>query len=159
MGNKRRVFTVGHGNRSWEDFWAVLQGAGVQQVVDVRRYPRSRRWPHFNREALAAALARQGVGYHWLGEALGGYAQPPYPAYMQTEAFARGLAHLEALAARQPTAVLCAERDWRRCHRRFIADALCARGWQVVHLLKAQRHEPHPCPLTDLGLRPTDRAP
>ena len=142
-----RIYTVGHSNRSLAALVDLLQRAGVQVVADVRRRPRSRRWPWFDRAALEAALPAHGLAYHWLGDDLGGYTDPPYPAYTRTPAFARGLARLEALAAAHPTALLCAERDWRRCHRRFIADALCARGWEVVHLLDPVRNEPHPCRL------------
>ncbi len=142
-----RVFTVGHSNRSLAALVELLQQAGVQVVADVRRWPRSRRWPWFDQAALEAELPRHGLAYRWLGDALGGYTDPPYPDYMHTPDFARGLARLEALAQGQPTAILCAERDWRHCHRRFIADALCARGWQVVHLLAPGHAENHPCPL------------
>ncbi len=147
MNASARIFTVGHSNRSPDALVALLRAAGVQAVADVRRFPRSRRWPWFDRAALEAALPAQGLAYRWLGDALGGYARPPYPAYVHTPAFAQGLARLEALARAAPLAVLCAERDWRHCHRRFIADALCRRGWAVVHLLDPDHREPHPCPL------------
>ncbi len=139
-----RVVTLGHGNRSWDAFLALLRAARVEHVVDVRRYPYSRRWPWFRKAALAQGLAAAGVGYTWLGETLGGYSDPPYPAYTRTEAFRQGLARLEALASEHAVAILCAEKDWRRCHRRFIAEALCRRGWQVEHWLDPQHHEPHP---------------
>jgi len=141
------VFTVGHGNRSLEALIALLREAGVRGVVDVRRFPGSRRWPWFRKASLQAALEAAGLRYEWLGETLGGYTQPPYPEYMETEAFREGLARLEALARERPVALLCAEKDWRRCHRRFIAQALTARGWKVVHLLEPGRRERHPTTL------------
>ncbi len=147
------VFTVGHSNRSLEDLIALLREAGVQMVVDVRRFPGSRRWPWFRKEDLKAGLEAEGIRYVWLGGTLGGYTRPPYPEYMTTPAFRQGLEALEQLAREAPVAILCAEKDWRRCHRRFIAQALAARGWQVVHLLAPGVQEVHPSGL------PLDRAP
>ncbi len=150
------VFTVGHSNRSLQDLIVLLREAGVQMVVDVRRFPGSRRWPWFRKEALKAGLEAAGMGYAWLGQTLGGRTQPPYPDYMATAAFQQGLAQLASLAREAPVAILCAERDWRRCHRRFIAQALVARGWQVVHLLDFGVNEVHApgLPLEGEGPRP-----
>ncbi len=137
------VFTVGHSNRSLQDLIVLLRVAGVQMVVDVRRFPGSRRWPWFRQDALKVGLEVEGIHYVWLGETLGGYTRPPYPEYMATPAFRQGLEALEQLARKEAVAILCAERDWRRCHRRFIAQALVARGWQVVHLLDFGVNEVH----------------
>jgi uncharacterized protein (DUF488 family) len=118
-------------------------------VADVRRFPGSRRNPQFGAEALAAALAEAGVGYERFGEELGGRrserAGSPndgwrvagfraYADHTASEPFRRGLARLEELARARRTAVMCAEADWRRCHRRLIADALLAGGWRVRHI-------------------------
>ncbi|MBX5466151.1 MAG: DUF488 domain-containing protein [Firmicutes bacterium] len=144
------VYTVGHGSQSCEAFLAGLKSAGVGTVVDVRRFPASRRHPHFSADALDAVLARAGIRYRWLRE-LGGRrrdeAPDPatvagwavagfrhYAAYMQTPEFWAALSVLEAWAAQDPVAVLCSERLWWRCHRRLIADALVVRGWTVIHL-------------------------
>lgn len=138
------IYTLGHSNRSWEEFLCLVRAMGIRQVVDVRRFPVSRRFPWFSRDALASALEAAGIRYAWLGAQLGGRTQPPYPDYMHTAAFEAGLGELETRASALPMALLCAEKDWRRCHRRFIADALTARGWQVMHLLEPDRAEPHP---------------
>jgi len=150
------VFTVGHSNRSLEALIALLREAGVQTVVDVRRFPGSRRWPWFRQDALKAGLEVEGIRYVWLGETLGGYTRPPYPEYMATPAFRQGLEALEQLAREGAVAILCAEKDWRRCHRRFIAQALVTRGWQVVHLLDFGVNEVHApgLPLEGEGPRP-----
>ncbi len=113
----------------------LLRAAGVAQVADIRRRPRSARHPHFDADTLRVALPEAGVGYHRLGDTLGGHRAEGYEAYMRTESFAHGLAALEDLAGRRPTAFLCAERDPWSCHRRFVARALEERGWRVVHLL------------------------
>ena len=144
----RRAFTIGHSTHAIDAFVALLRGAGVHAVADVRRFPGSRRNPQFAREALADGLAAHGIGYVHL-EALGGrrsvVAGSPnegwenaafrgYADHMASAAFAVGLAELETLAATEPTAVMCAEALWWQCHRRLVADALLARGWGVDHI-------------------------
>jgi uncharacterized protein (DUF488 family) len=142
------VYTLGHSTRSAEEFQALLAKHDVRGIADVRRYPASRRHPHFAREALAAALAERGVAYAWL-PALGGrrsprpdsphvaWREPAFRAYadhMESEEFRAGLDELLALARVRPTAVLCAEAVPWRCHRQLIADALVARGITVLHV-------------------------
>jgi uncharacterized protein (DUF488 family) len=143
-----RAYTAGHSTHSLGDFAALLRGAGVRGVADVRAHPGSRRMPHFGREPLAAGLAAEGIAYAHL-PALGGRRRPRpdspngaweveafrgYADHMAGEEFAAGLVELERLAAQRPTAVVCAEAVWWRCHRRLVADALTARGWEVVHV-------------------------
>ena len=144
----RRVFTIGHSTHALEAFVALLGRHGVKRVADVRRFPGSRRNPQFAREALAGGLAADGIGYAHI-EALGGRrsvapgspnegwenaAFRGYADHMASAAFAAGLAELEALAAAEPTAVMCAEALWWQCHRRLVSDALVARGWAVDHI-------------------------
>jgi uncharacterized protein (DUF488 family) len=153
-----QIFTIGHGARAFGDFVATLRSTGVECVIDVRRFPGSRRHPQFGREKLSDALARSGLAYAWL-PALGGRRaagdQPsPNPAwqvdafrhyadYMDSPAFAAGLAELLALATRHPSAVMCAETHPSQCHRRLIADKLVALGHGVVHLISPSASEPH----------------
>ena len=142
------MFTVGHSTHSLDGLAALLARHGVERVVDVRRTPRSRRHPQFERDSLAAELPRRGVDYRHL-PALGGRrrARPDspnggweheafrgYADHALTEEFAAGLADLCALARERPTAVMCAEALWWRCHRRLIADRLTALGWAVCHI-------------------------
>ncbi|MEK7338007.1 MAG: DUF488 domain-containing protein [candidate division NC10 bacterium] len=134
-----RIYTVGSSTRTAAEFLGTLAAFGVRTVADVRRFPVSRRCPHFTREALAGTLRGAGTAYSWLGDDLGGYRSGGYGAYRQTVTFARGLCRLEALAASSPTAILCAERLPWRCHRRFIATALRHRGWELIHILEPDR--------------------
>lgn len=135
----KKVFTLGTSTRTREDFLDVLAAWGIRRVCDVRAFPVSRRYPHFSREALSSFLEENGLEYRWMGDLLGGYRKGGYRAYMETAEFRRGLEELEREAAQVPTAVVCAELLPWKCHRRFIAEALEARGWEVVHVLDARR--------------------
>jgi uncharacterized protein (DUF488 family) len=154
----RTLFTIGHSTQSLADFVGLLRDAGVELVVDVRRFPGSRRHPQFGRERLAAGLAEAGIGYRheealggrrraredsantaWRNDQLRGYAD-----HMASEEFRSALARLLELAGEPPTAVMCAEAYWRHCHRQLLADAVAAAGWEVVHLLPGGRREVHP---------------
>jgi uncharacterized protein (DUF488 family) len=152
------ILTVGHSNHEEDEFVGLLRGAGVELIADVRRYPGSRRQPHFERTALAAILLEAGIEYRWLGEALGGRRKPApdspntaweseqfrgYADHMTRAEFAEGIASLEEAAREKRTAVMCAEAFWVRCHRRLIADAMLARGWRVLHLGSSGRLEEH----------------
>lgn len=139
----RRIYTVGHSNRTPEELLEVLAPAGIHTLVDVRRYPSSRRHPHFNRSEFRGFLLRHGIIYHHLGQQLGGMLDGSYESYMATGPFHRGLHLLEELADSSITTILCAEREPRDCHRAHIADALQDRGWRVIHLLGPGEHREH----------------
>ena len=166
------VYTVGHGTRSIEELIEVLSEAGVTLLVDVRRFPGSRRHPHFAREALEVSLPDAGIRYDWRGEALGGrrsrkeIAGPTrhpawkndgfrnYADYMDTDEFRAALEALERDADDRTLAVMCAETLWWRCHRRLISDALVVDGVDVVHLIapgQSQPHKLHPALRVDDG--------
>jgi uncharacterized protein (DUF488 family) len=152
------IFTVGHSNRSLEEFAAILQDTGIKLVADVRTVPRSRANPQFNGDILPSSLEAFGIGYQRFAE-LGGLRGrskdvPPevngswrnasfhnYADYAMSDSFADGLDRLIAAADTQPTAVMCAEAVWWRCHRRIIADYLIARGRTVLHLMGNGRVE------------------
>ncbi|MQA75643.1 MAG: DUF488 family protein [Solirubrobacterales bacterium] len=160
MDAPREILTVGHSTHSIDDFLALLGGADVEAIADVRRYPGSRRNPQFGAAALAASLREGEIGYEPFGDELGrrrrsagaessrnaAWRNESFRAYadhMADEEFAAAVARLERLAGERRTAVMCAEADWRRCHRQLIADAFRARGWRVVHLLSGGRREEH----------------
>jgi uncharacterized protein (DUF488 family) len=152
------VWTIGHSTRPLDEFLELLAENRIEAVADVRRYPGSRRWPHFAREPLATALESQGVLYEWFPE-LGGRRTPKadsrntawrspafrgYADYMETEPFADGLDRLVSLASALRTAVLCAELLWWRCHRALIADVLRWLGFEVTHILGPGKTVTHP---------------
>jgi uncharacterized protein (DUF488 family) len=131
-----KIFTIGHGGLALKEFLRRLQARGIAMLVDVRRFPVSKRHPHFSRAALAGALKQCEINYRWLGEKLGGYRNDGYETYAATDAFRNGSAELLRLAQRQPTAFMCAELDYRACHRRFIAAFLQQQGVEVWHIDK-----------------------
>lgn len=171
----RTVYTIGHSTRTIEQLVALLEENGVELVVDVRRFPGSRRHPQFGGEALAASLAGAGIGYAH-AEALGGRrasdaaqaARSPntawrhaafraYADYMATPPFQHALERLMELAAERTAAILCAEAVPWRCHRRLITDALLARGVPVADITGPGRASPavlspHAVVLPDGGL-------
>jgi len=151
------VYTVGHSTRTLDEFLDLLVQHGIAGIADVRRYPASRRHPHFAREALSRALAERGIAYDWLPE-LGGRrssrADSPHVAWrnaafrayadhMDGDEFRLGLDRLLSLATARSTAVLCAEAVPWRCHRQLFADALVARGIAVLHVTGAGAPSPH----------------
>jgi uncharacterized protein (DUF488 family) len=158
------ILTVGHSTHQPDAFLDLLRGARVEALGDVRRYPGSRRMPWFGESELRAALEGAGITYLHLPE-LGGRRQPApgspnggwqvgqfqgYADHMDSAEFAEGLERLEALARERRAAVMCAEAQWRRCHRRLLADVLVARGWTVLHLDVRGKSEPHA--LTDFAV-------
>ena len=150
-----RVFTIGHGTRTADELVQTLARADVQTLVDVRRFPGSRRHPQFNQGALAETLAGAGLAYRHAVELGGRRSGEPgeerfgcigqaafrsYAARMGTDEWQRSLA--EALGEPAPC-FMCAETLWTRCHRRFIAELLAARGHEVLHLVGPHEFEPH----------------
>jgi uncharacterized protein (DUF488 family) len=145
----RLVHTIGHSTRSIDELIHLLADHAVLRVVDVRRWPASRRFPHFRREALDGSLRSAGIDYVWR-EDLGGYRDPSpespntgwraaafraYADFMLTPEFERAIGDVERVAAERRLAVMCAEAVPWRCHRQLLADAFTVRGWPVRHIL------------------------
>jgi uncharacterized protein (DUF488 family) len=154
------LWTVGHSNHPLEKFLGILRSHGVRQVLDVRRFPTSRKWPHFDAAALTASLGVAGIGYlslpelggrrpsrpdsphtAWRNEAFRGYAD-----FMETPEFAEAFERAAGLAREDPSAILCAEAVPWRCHRALLADAFLARGWSVEDILSESESRPHRLP-------------
>ncbi len=151
------VHTIGHSTREFPEFLGLLESQGIRHVVDVRRYPASRRHPQYARALLEQALAAAGIAYTHEQD-LGGRRQPRpdspntgwrsesfrgYADYMDTDAFQAALGRLIAHAKQSRAAVMCAEAVPWRCHRQLIADALVARGHEVGHILSPERVDAH----------------
>ena len=151
------VYSIGHGVASAEDFIRTLTDASVRLVADIRSAPGSRRNPQFGQGALRDALAAAGIEYAHL-PGLGGRREPRpdslhtglraaafrgYADHMATDEFRTDLARLEKFARLVPTAFMCAETLWWKCHRRLLADRMTADGWTVVQLRVGGPAEPH----------------
>ncbi|MDD5574713.1 MAG: DUF488 domain-containing protein [Candidatus Omnitrophica bacterium] len=152
-----KIFTIGHGTRSLEEFGRILQAFGVRKLVDVRTVPRSRHNPQFNKDTLPGVLKSFKISYLHM-PTLGGLRRPEkdsingawrnasfrgFADYMQTKGFSRALGRLIGLAKGRTVAFMCAESVPWRCHRSLIADALAARGWDVEHIYSAAGAKPH----------------
>jgi uncharacterized protein (DUF488 family) len=160
------VRTVGHGTLAADAFVSLLDGADVARVVDVRSFPGSRHNPQFGREEMERWVPQCGLGYAWIRE-LGGRRRPSagskhaalrneafraYADYMETEPFQTGVDELLAGSVKAPTAVMCSETLWWRCHRRLLADYLVlVRGVEVAHVMHNGRLTPH-APTTGVRL-------
>jgi uncharacterized protein (DUF488 family) len=162
------IWTIGHSNRELNNFLALLAAEHIESLADVRRFPGSRRHPHFNREALSAILQNVGVTYtHFpaLGgrRTVAGVSDPgrnkttknspwqvadyaDYADYMLTDDFKAAFHELQTLAAHSRTAIMCAEALPWRCHRRLIADQFIAQAWQVLDIIGPNNTKPHELP-------------
>ncbi len=151
------LWTIGHSTRAIRDFLHILQAHEIRCLVDVRRFPYSRRHPQFNTDALQGSLIGARIQYHAL-PALGGRrtAKPDsinqgwrnagfrgYADYMGTDQFWSGVDELMKLAGASPTVIMCAESLPWRCHRSLIADAMISRGWTVHHIMTATKIDRH----------------
>ncbi len=152
------IWTVGHSNQSIGGFLALLGAHDIQAVVDVRRYPVSRRYPHFEMDSLRDSLRPCGIEYRHFPE-LGGRRNPRpdsintnwkdaafrgYADYMETVEFRDAIERLMSLAASKRTAAMCAEALWSECHRSVLADHLKASGVAVYHILSTGEIQAHP---------------
>jgi uncharacterized protein (DUF488 family) len=154
-----RIWTIGHSTRTIDEFISLLKENEIKLLADVRAWPGSKRYPQFNKEALAESLNAHGIRYEHFLE-LGGRRKPnpdsrntawsntsfrAYADYMETEQCQKGVERLVGLAREAgPAAIMCAEAVWWRCHRSLISDYLKARGVEVMHILGANKVEPHP---------------
>ena len=152
------VYTIGHSTRELSELVSALKAHGIKTLVDIRAFPMSRRLPHFNREFLEKALPELEISYVWM-PALGGRRKKQtkespntglrndsfrnYADYMLTSEFQNGIEELLRLAASEPTAIMCAERVYFRCHRMLVSDFLIAHGHEVLHIDDEKPPRPH----------------
>ncbi len=155
MENRTRktlqIYTVGHSSLSFEQFVSLLKEFGIRLVADIRRYPSSQKFPHFNRLLLNDLLAAEDIDYLWL-EALGGHRHTGknnqslnvglkspgfrnYADYMATDEFRRAVQELLSAAEALCTVVMCAEKLYWKCHRRLLSDYLLTQGVEVIHII------------------------
>lgn len=154
----QRIWTIGHSNSSAGEFIAALRAHGIAAVADVRRFPGSRKHPQFGGPALARSLSSHGIDYVWIAKLGGRRRDAPgalqlgwrntsfrsYAAFTWSEEFAEGLSELTAIALAVPTAMMCSELLWWRCHRALVSDALRFLGFDVLHILREGAAKDHP---------------
>ena len=160
VSNKKQklIWTIGHSTRTIEHFVSMLRSFQIEIVADIRSFPGSKRYPHFNKEALEISLPDNGIGYlpikklggrrpvnanskntAWKHPAFRGYAD-----YMKTDDFEQGVQQLEELASNKRTAYMCSEAVWWRCHRSLVSDYLKLNGWMVYHIMEIGKAAEHP---------------
>lgn len=152
------IFTIGHSTHTFDKFAEMLKSFDIKLLADIRLFPGSRRYPHFNKETLEAALKKHTIRYKhfpdlggrrkpvkdskntaWRVEAFRGYAD-----YMETPSFTNAIDALENLALVKRTAYMCSEAVWWSCHRALVSDYLKSRNWKVMHITNTAKAEEHP---------------
>jgi uncharacterized protein (DUF488 family) len=141
-----------------EAFLDMLQSFKIELLADIRNFPGSKRFPHFNSESLARSLAQSGISYHHYKD-LGGRRKPlkdsknmgwrlaafrGYADYMETSEFQMALHELQTVAEKSITAYMCSEAVWWSCHRSLVSDQLKNKGWKVLHIMKVGKADEHP---------------
>lgn len=155
---QKTIWTIGHSTHPMDEFVAMLNSFDICLLADIRRFPGSKKYPHFNKETLSTALPAHGIAYRHLEE-LGGRrkARPDsentalrhpafrgYADYMETDEFKTAVGALEELALEQRSVMMCSEAVWWRCHRSLVSDYLKVRGWNVMHIMSVGRSTEHP---------------
>jgi uncharacterized protein (DUF488 family) len=137
------IYTIGHGNRNIEEFIKILKYYDIELVVDVRRFPTSKKFPWFSINELSERLMKENINYVWLGEELGGYRKEGYENYIKSEKFKEGINKIEELSKSKILAIMCSEKLWFKCHRRFIANILVEKGYEVIHIFDEKKKQKH----------------
>ncbi|MCX7765341.1 MAG: DUF488 domain-containing protein [Candidatus Sumerlaeia bacterium] len=132
-----------HSSRSLDKLIELLQNYQITLLIDIRRFPGSNKFPHFNRETLKTALSATRIDYIWMGKELGGFRSGGYENYMLKSEFQQAVEQLIALAKTNRVAIMCAEALWFRCHRRFVADYLVRQNVNVIHIFDERHCIPH----------------
>jgi uncharacterized protein (DUF488 family) len=154
----KTLYSIGHSTRTFDELVSALRAHGIETLVDIRAFPKSRRLPHFNREALDVELPKRGIRYVWM-KALGGYRKSTrkdspntglrnasfrnYADYMLSEEFGQAMDALLKIAEKSRTAYMCAERVYFHCHRMLVSDWLVAHGHEVLHIDAEKQARPH----------------
>ena len=152
------IFTVGHSTHTQEEFLKLLTDAGIEQLVDVRAFPGSRKFPHFHQDQMRNWLPEHGIAYRHCAH-LGGRRRKSkdidkevndgwqnqsfhnYADYTLTEEFQAAIAQLQLEAKKRRIAICCSERHPARCHRLLISNWLATHGWQVKHIIDGPKQQ------------------
>ena len=129
-----KLYTMGYGNRKFEDFISLLKIHNIEIVVDVRRFPKSK-YPEYVKESLERELPRLGIRYVFMGDTLGGFRRG-YQEYTKTKTYRKGIKGLLKLAEKGNVVIICLERSPKGCHRRYISQTLKGLDVRVLHIIK-----------------------
>ena len=154
----KTIWTIGHSTRPFEEFAAMLHSFKIEELVDIRSFPGSRKFPQYNKEILQIFLPENKIQYIHLKELGGRRKSSPdskntvwrhaafrgYADYMETNDFKTGIKKLEKIALKQRTVYMCSEAVWWRCHRSMVSDYLKVNGWKVMHIMGIGKEEEHP---------------
>lgn len=156
--HQKNIWTIGHSTHTLDEFMDMLKSFQIELIADIRSFPGSKRYPHFNKEALAVSLPQNGLEYIHLRE-LGGRRKTTidsrntgwrlaafrgYADYMETDKFNKAIKELEYLADKKRVAFMCAEAVWWHCHRSLVSDYFKHQGWTVIHIMAIGKGEEHP---------------
>lgn len=156
--SEKLIWTVGHSTHALDEFVDMVRSFTIELIVDIRNYPGSRRYPHFNKESLEKHLPLKGINYIHIRE-LGGRRKPlkdsvnttwknsafrGYADFMDSEEFKYGIQTLQATASMKRTAYMCSEAVWWSCHRSLVSDFLKINGWKVMHIMGISKQQEHP---------------
>ena len=158
MSDKKIIWTIGHSTRTFDEFASMLAAFQIHHVIDIRRFPGSKRFPQFNKESLNLALSRLAIQYTHM-EALGGRRNPRpdslntswrvkgfrgYADYMETDEFKTAIIKLEKPAILERCVIMCTEAVWWSCHRSLVSDYLKVNDWEVQHIMTKEKAQEHP---------------
>ncbi|MFH8086862.1 MAG: DUF488 domain-containing protein [Candidatus Aenigmatarchaeota archaeon] len=137
-----KIYTLGHSTRSLEEFLEILKNFEIELVIDVRRFPSSKKFPWFNKENLEKELAKEKIKYLHFPE-LGGYRKEGYENFSKSKEFSEAIKKLLEIVDNKTAAILCAELLWWRCHRRYIANTLAELGYTIIHIFGKEKTQEH----------------
>lgn len=137
-----KIYTIGHSTRSLDEFIDILKHYDIELVIDVRKFPTSKKFPWFGKDALSKSLSENGIEYLHYPD-LGGFRKGGYAAFAETEDFQKALDKLVEPIDNKITAIMCAEMLWFRCHRRYVAERLVKMGHEVVHIYNKDKTDVH----------------
>lgn len=138
-----KIYTIGHSNLPIEQLIKTLKKYEIGLLIDVRRFPSSRKYPWYNKETLKEKLEINKIKYLWLGENLGGYRKEGYIEYMKTKKYKQGIKELMNISKKYITAIMCSEKLWFKCHRRYISDTLTKKNITIIHIINGKRETIH----------------
>lgn len=156
--HQKNIWTIGHSTHSFDEFILMLKSFQIEVVADIRSYPGSKRFPHFNKDSLEVSLPENKIDYVHMND-LGGRRRTTvdshntawrlpafrgYADYMETDSFKIAIEELEILGVKKRVAYMCAEAVWWSCHRSLVSDYLKNQGWNVTHIMGVNKGQEHP---------------